>query len=153
MNITIMNRCDAIRYCHKEHDEKTIIISISDPYMVYKSEPHRGKNNGVMGILRLSFADADKVSEPDVYGHVTGESDMMSDDDAQKIVEFLKKYPDTDIIVHCDAGISRSSGVAAAIMKWATGDDSQIFKSYRYRPNTWCYRKTLDALTMQEGQI
>ena len=82
-------------------------------------------------------------------------TNMLSDhnspeDDAKKIVEFLKKYPNTDIIVHCDAGISRSSGVAAAIMKWATGDDSPIFKSYRYCPNTWCYRKTLEALMTQE---
>lgn len=152
MNITIMNRGDAVRYCNKEHSEKVIIISISDPYMIYTSKPHRGKNNGVLDVLRLSFADADRVSEPDVYGRVVSESDMMSNDDAKKIVEFLKKYPNTDIIVHCDAGISRSSGVAAAIMKWATGDDSPIFKSYRYCPNTWCYRKTLEALMTQEKE-
>ena len=53
------------------------------------------------------------------------------------------------VIVHCDAGISRSSGVAAAILKAKTGDDSQIFNSPKYRPNMRCYRIILDEL-MQE---
>ena len=53
------------------------------------------------------------------------------------------------MIVHCDAGISRSSGVAAAILKAKTGDDSQIFNNPKYRPNMRCYRIVLDEF-MQE---
>lgn len=41
VNITIMSRSDCIRYCNKEHENETIIISISDPYMVYSSKPER----------------------------------------------------------------------------------------------------------------
>lgn len=152
MKITIMSRHDAVQYCNKQNDEKTIIISISDPYMVYTSKPHKGKNSGVLDILMLVFADADRVSAPDVYGRIVSQNDMMTDSDAQKIVVFLNKYPDTDIIVHCDAGISRSSGVAAAIMKYYTGDDSSIFKNHHYYPNMWCYRKTLTALMGQESR-
>ena len=45
-----------------------------------------------------------------------------------------------------DAGISRSVGVAAAILKYTTGDDSSIFGNGLYDPNERCYRKTLEAL-------
>lgn len=44
------------------------------------------------------------------------------------------------IFVHCDAGISRSAGVAAATMKYLNGDDWPIWNSYMYSPNTRCYR-------------
>ena len=70
----------------------------------------------------------------------------MRDEDAAQVAELLRSYPDTDVIVHCDAGISRSAGVAAAILKYTTGDDSSIFQNGLYDPNIWCYRKTLEAL-------
>ena len=76
----------------------------------------------------------------------------MSDKDAERIVEFLTRHPNVDVIVHCDAGISRSSGVAAAILKYLTGDDSSIFDNARLHPNMWCYRKTLNALIAHEEQ-
>ena len=63
------------------------------------------------------------------------------------IARLLRDYPDTDVIVHCDAGISRSAGIAAAILKHTTGDDSSIFVNGQYDPNLWCYRKTLEALS------
>ena len=38
------------------------------------------------------------------------------------------------------------SSVAAALLKYFTGSDDQIFRDSYYCPNTWCYRKTLGAL-------
>ena len=76
----------------------------------------------------------------------------MSDEDAAQVAALLREYPNTDVIVHCDAGISRSAGVAAAILKHTTGDDSSIFQNGLYDPNLWCYRKTLFALTDSEGK-
>jgi len=150
MNITIMSRKDAIQYCSHEHDNKTIIISISDPAMLYRTKPSKSKTNGVIDVLRLSFADADRAGM-DIYGREVDETDLMTDDDARKVVEFLNRYPNVDVIVHCDAGISRSSGVAAAISKYYTGSDKEIFNSFHYYPNMWCYRKTLEALMTQNG--
>ena len=81
-----------------------------------------------------------------MYGRETDISDLMTDDDAKRVADFVCDHGDTKIIVHCDAGISRSAGVAAAILKYLTDDDSAIFDSHRYHPNMWCYRKTLNAL-------
>lgn len=46
------------------------------------------------------------------------------------------------MVLHCDAGMSRSPGVAAALSKVLVGDDSQFFK--RYRPNMRVYRTLLE---------
>ena len=148
MRITVMSRTDAIIYCYKTHENKTVMISISDPYMEYEHSPFCTEENNIVAILPLCFADADKPGY-DVYGRTAGISDLMKDEDGRKIAAFLKQYPDTEVIVHCDAGISRSAGVAAAILKYFTGDDSTIFDSARFYPNMWCYRKTLQALEKQ----
>lgn len=145
MGIEIMSRREACWYCEEQHDDECAMISISDPRMGYDSAPFCSKENKVVEILRLKFSDADRPGR-DVYGYDAGVDDLMSDDDARMVAEFVAKYRGQNIIVHCDAGISRSAGVAAAIMKHLTGDDSAVFDSGFWRPNMWCYRKTLTAL-------
>ena len=121
------------------------MISVSDPHMEYAAAPFCSEENNVMRIRSLCFADADQPG-PDIYGHEAGVEDLMQDEDAAQVAKLLRDYPDTDVIVHCDAGISRSAGIAAAILKHFTGDDSSIFGNDLYDPNLWCYRKTLAAL-------
>lgn len=142
MSVFVMNRQEAIRYCHKKNSKESAIISISDPYNFYTSQVFRSKENKVVDILRLYFCDADRVGV-DVYGRKVTEDSLMNDYDAQKVCDFVKANDNVDIIVHCDAGISRSAGVAAAIMKYLTGSDMEIFKNGKYQPNMWCYRKVL----------
>lgn len=152
MSVTVMSRSKAISYCHKPHGNPAVMISISDPYMSYTSMPFRSRENNIKDILRLCFADADTPgmavagTGEDAHQYMASWSDLMSDEDGAEIKEFVEQYRDIDIIVHCDAGISRSSGVAAAILKYLTGDDSAIFDDPRYSPNMLCYRKTLSAL-------
>lgn len=145
-----MSRREACWYCEEQHDDECAMISISDPRMGYDSAPFCSSENNVVEILRLKFSDADKPGL-DVYGNEAGVDDLMSDDDAMQVKEFVRKYWATNIIVHCDAGISRSAGVGAAIMKYLTGDDSQVFDDPIRHPNMWCYRKTLEALHKKDG--
>lgn len=130
MKVTVLSRKEAVRYCHKPHDGKAIMISISDPYMTYTASPFTSRENGIAGILRLSFADADHPG-PDVYGRQADTWDLMQETDGMRIARFLSIHPGTDVIIHCDAGISRSSGVAAAILKFYTGNDTAIFNDPR----------------------
>lgn len=146
MDVVVLSRSGAIRYCHQDHGESAVIISINDPHMVYTSAPLIRDGNGIRSILRLCFCDADGPGR-DVYGFSAGEQDLMTDEDARKIAAFLHRHSNVDrVIVHCDAGISRSSGVAAAILKWSVGDDRAVFDNPKFYPNMWCYRKTLGAL-------
>lgn len=146
MKVTVMNRHSAVYYCYKENDVKTLMISISDPRMKYGTFPFVSENNQIAEILQLKFSDADSPDGWDVYGNRITADDLMTDEDGKKIAEFLNRHHGEPVIVHCDGGISRSSGVAAAIMKFYNDDDSPIFDSGYYKPNMWCYRKTLNAL-------
>ena len=145
MRIKVMSRSEAVLYCYYPHTNSAYMISISDPSMQYSDKPFCSADNKIIGILSLCFADADQPGS-DVYGNGVGMTDLMSEEDAERIAALIKTAPDVTIIVHCDAGISRSAGVAAAIYKYCTGDDSIIFDNPRFQPNMWCYRKTLNAL-------
>lgn len=158
-NVTIMSRRDAMRYCYGSHPFPSVMISISDPCMVYETAPFFSPANRVLDILRLTFADADGVGshvwvpQEATHGHgrQAAVEDLMTAADAQRIARFLHRHPDRDVIVHCDAGLSRSAGVAAAILKHFNGDDSPVFDSGKYYPNMWCYRLTLEALEEMKG--
>lgn len=146
IKIGVLSRYQALEYCQIKHKTDSVIISISTPDVDYKDmiiAPD--KENRVIDLLELCFMDCDKPGEVDVYGTPTTIDNLMSDEDAHKVVEFVERYKDKRILVHCDAGISRSSAVAAAILKHYTGDDSMIFDSHWYNPNRWVYRKVLKA--------
>ena len=154
--LDIMNRGTAIAYCKHEHISKTIMISISTSYIDYEEEPYIGNGNNIVDILRVSFVDADGVGDLDVYGNKADESMMFSDEQASQIVEFVKAHEDCNIIVHCDAGISRSSAVAASILRFYSGNDDSIFNSRYYAPNMWVYYKMLKAFGIDyaaDGEI
>ena len=139
-----MSRSEVVQYCQEKQKKPSVVISISDPYIVYDNAPFCSSENRVFDILPLCFCDAAEPGK-DVYGRDVAESDLMTDKDAQNVVQFVRENRDKRIIVHCDAGISRSAGVAAAISKYLTGDDGRFFRSGEYDPNMWCYTKTLMA--------
>ena len=156
MQFEVMSRRDAVKYTKREHKESSIIISISDSYDFFPNFDNR-HDNGVKSILNLSFDDVQELTgeskrylkkdEGIIFDNLTGVSyNLISKDDATKIVNFVLAWKDKvdKIIVHCNAGISRSSGVCAAIMKALTGSDKEIFNNPRYYPNTTCYKKVLE---------
>jgi len=75
------------------------------------------------------------------YGH-----GLFTDTQAKEVTDFVIKVKDSVevIVCHCDAGISRSAGVGAAISLILNGSDKDIFNDKRYRPNMYMYRKILD---------
>lgn len=117
--------------------ETGVVISISEPR---SNHPLIEEKPELKEVLRLSFHDID--IETSEFDH-----SRMTDEDAKLVATFVEKHKNVDMmIVQCDAGISRSSGIAAAILKHLTGDDSQIFNDKRFLPNRWVYSKTLEAL-------
>ena len=142
--VQVLSRREAIRYCEQRHRGESVIISISDPNMVYDAEPFCSPENRVTAILPLCFSDADRPGI-DVYGLEVEERDLMRDEDARKAVRFVRANRNKLILVHCDAGISRSAGVAAAIAEYYDGDARRFFESGQYTPNRWCYSKMMSA--------
>jgi predicted protein tyrosine phosphatase len=121
----------------KPHEVSHAVISItSHPDDVAHLRP----NDACRGLLRLSFVDAEAPSDQHA------EASLFSSEQANQVWSFVSKHqPDVErVIVHCDAGVSRSPAVAAAISKALTGDDSEFFAG-RYRPNMRVYRLMLEA--------
>ena len=90
---------------------KEICISISDP----DASPARVSSR-FAAVLRLNFNDVVERGEP---------SDILfAEDHAREIREFLDAWPKAErVMVHCNAGVSRSPGVALGlcdIRGWAT---------------------------------
>jgi predicted protein tyrosine phosphatase len=97
-------------------------------------------------ILEVYFSDLD-------VGDKT-----LSDVDASRIAEAIKRHMKVKaeevgatLVVHCQAGISRSAGVACAFASWL--GDSDMEEDIRYSgvtvPNSLVYRKVLDALNAE----
>lgn len=111
--------------------KNTILISITsdEPAITNFQEQH---------ILRLYFDD--------VNSSVDGR--LFSTYDANKIKSFIINRPSNidTILCSCDAGISRSAGVASALMYWMNGSDNEIWSNNKYRPNSFIYHTLLKIL-------
>ena len=128
-----------------------VMIRITDPKNDF---PPLQDNPKRTAVLEQKFYDLDgdavmrgwSEEEKEKYG-----GGCFSNPQAREIVEFIKLNNPKRIIVHCDAGISRSAGVAAAIAKFLTGSDECIFGNRRYIPNMFVYRKLLNAFMEVEN--
>ena len=136
----------AMEGCNGQRSMPHIIVSITtpgDPYAPAKIKT----NENTLGILRLSFYDLDRV-EPGVEEL---ECDLFQPSQAKEILTFVDAHPTAErFIVHCDAGLSRSPAVAAALSKILYGDDSRFFR--QYHPNMLVYRSILDAHYNKENE-
>lgn len=140
MDVTIMNKSKAERLSYTDYSSDKVIISIRTP-SDEKAE-FDSNNKTIKDILYLEFYDISYNSQEIFKGY-----EPMTDEDAVKIRDFVLKWKDEvdTIWVHCDAGISRSTGVAAGILEALGKDNSYIFDNKMYFPNLLCYRKTWSA--------
>ena len=117
----------------------TLILSI---HTYLDSEPRflKEKIDNVVHVEFFEFND-ESSSLPVLHA--------MTKDDAVRMVNTVKQYYDKvdQIIVHCDAGQSRSVGCVAAIKKWYTNDDEEFFRG---TPNMHCYHLVLEEFFNQE---
>lgn len=125
-------------------DVKHIIISITDPN---NEEVVINSGCTCLDILRLQFHDLDKRAKKIIQNSSDKNNYLLfNKKEAKKIVNFIKKYLNKTnlIICQCEAGISRSAGVAAALSKYITGSDEYYFK--HYIPNSLVYKLLLNEL-------
>jgi predicted protein tyrosine phosphatase len=134
MLYAIMNRDKArVAALHSEAPA-TAIISIIDPDREsndFRPQPW------LKEVLELKFKDVE-----------AGIAQCITKRQARKIADFAKRhYGQVErFIVHCEYGISRSAGVAAALSEYFEGHDNGIFTNRAYSPNMTCYDYVLAAL-------
>lgn len=134
MIIRVMSRQQAREFSSTDFQEKTIIISINEVFGPLAAFDRHNPN--LVDVLSLRFSDVE-----------SDEPDHMAEEDAKQVIQFINKYINSvdQIVVHCGAGISRSAGVAAALMLIINGDDSLIFDNPKFCPNRCCYRTVLNT--------
>lgn len=123
---------DVMSRLHMEHimgqlPKNSCVVSINTP-----GEPHLPIP---VPVLYLDF--------PDTEDHAG-----MSATDADKVVCFIAKNVNCgncNIYVHCDQGISRSAGVAAAILRAYGKKEDKILDCSDYCINSRCYEMMLKA--------
>lgn len=126
------------------------IISITNP----GSAPAKVKQNDcTLGLLRLEFDDTeeDPLANADMYRRkmyvqAFGKPKVFSRRQAQSISNFVEHLQPDAVIVHCEAGISRSAAVAAALSLHYNGTDGWVWQSGRYNPNKLVYRILVEVL-------
>lgn len=135
MDIFVYSRAalDAAR----PHEVPHVVISITsspDDLARIRSNPT------CLAILRVSFPDAETASDR------FAESKLFSREQAEAIWRFVVQHRLNveRIIVHCDAGFSRSPAVGAALARALRGSDEEYFAG-RYKPNMRVYAMLLEA--------
>lgn len=130
---------DRARRC--SHDEPYAFISITDPGVTH---PRLLSSSHCRGILRLLFSDVDervaKIKGPSSYFAA------FTEEMAREVVSFVRAQIEERvglIVVNCEAGMSRSAGIASAISQFYNRDE--FFFLSHYRPNTFVRGLVLEA--------
>lgn len=119
----------------------TAIISFSDTEEDYIDFPEG------TDVLKVAFYDVrPHTVSKDHYDKILPQ--------AKDIAEYVykKMKENKDIICQCDYGVSRSAGLAAAIMEAYAGKGIDVFADYRYTPNQFVYNKVLKELLTLKGE-
>lgn len=144
MYIEVMNRRDATRLCYKPSSGRKIsMISIFTPGDEYQSGPV--VRNGVKALLTVGFCDVSEDSP---------ETPAITQEDADKIAQFIlyrvSKGCD-DFIIHCDAGMSRSAGVARAMELFFNVPADNVVYQHGNFANNFVFRMVFHALMDQSN--
>lgn len=127
---------------------------------------HRPNDLNPVAIVSISSTDRnvpqfdDKLAQRVLklkFDDVLGRNDYkdavpMSKEQAEEIVSFVSDIEGMDeplpIIVHCDGGVSRSAGVASALLDLFGGfgiDGRSVWLDGKFMPNEWCYAQVMEA--------
>lgn len=134
MNIIVKNKGSARNFTPSEDCKSWAAISVSSKPDAW---PDLNQDK-LVDWLKLSFDDID---------YFVGENYVLFDETyADKILNFVEKNKHVDtLLVHCEAGISRSPAIAAAISKIYLGyKEDQIYFD-KYSPNMLVYNVLLNV--------
>ena len=121
-------------------DEEHIVISVRSPQSTSVLLPLQKSR---IDTLFLEFHDVDEscVNINSEYFQ------FFNSNQAEEILNFINIYKDRVnlIAVNCEAGISRSAGISAALAIILNGIGSDAYYFKNYIPNMYVYRKILET--------
>jgi len=120
-------------------DRSCALISV---YATTTSPPRLPKTANLVEALQLAFDDI----EPMPDGLTLPGARLMTDEQARAIGRFASRHAgEVEVFIcQCDAGVSRSAAIAAALCEAFGGDPARFFRDFE--PNRYVYRKVLEAM-------
>ena len=146
MFLQVLDRASAHAVTHRE---PYAVISITDPG---HKHPQLVASPSCKGVLALHFSDVDErfarlnVRTPHVVA--------FSPDMAREVALFVRRQIESGVrlfVVHCEAGRSRSAGVASALSRHYNGEEGHFTSNYR--PNPWVRKLLLEALAPEDASL
>ena len=137
-----------------------VIVSITDEKDLEKIPIRFHPAKNLVGVLHLPFIDIPpSMIEPTktVYEQYELDNNAFSKGLACSLIEFIdsykEKYPNINVLVHCEAGVSRSQAVGAFLEVYLSQDYSNLHE----RLHDWnleyfkvCLEALLDVTTDEE---
>ena len=136
MKVSILSKSELFSLIEKKRlSPNTAIVSFADEEDDFLDFPN---NTDVMKVVFYDIRPSSTVKEH--YDTLLPE--------AKDIAAFVnhKIKEGKDIICQCDYGISRSAGLAAAILQKYAHRGIDVFANYKYTPNQFVYNKVYKAL-------
>lgn len=130
---------DEIELSHEFYPKDLCFITISDPSKEFIDVGEYFKDK-----LELKFWD---IEEP------FANYDIITDNQAREIREFILKNKDEHFLINCEAGVSRSAAIGLAV-EYLTRDlelypewiqfPRKILQHWRYTPNMTVFNKIIN---------
>ena len=141
-------------------DSDYVIVSITDEKDLEKIPIRFHPAKNLVGVLHLPFIDIppSKIdATKTVYEQYELDNNAFSKELAYSLIEFIdsykEKYPNINVLVHCEAGVSRSQAIGAFLEVYLSQDYSNLHE----RLHDWnleyfkiCLGALLDMTTDEE---
>lgn len=125
-------------FLNRHGDKSEVAISIlsdTEKSYMFLDECNRTQRlNEYKNYLKLNIDDVEKT--------VQGKK-LCTIEDINNVVDFVKKYPKENIVVHCNTGISRTGAIIYLLHKLGYQDnqkwiiENNSIKSQKYVPNRY----------------
>ena len=136
MKVSILSKSELFKLIeNNELTNKSAVVSFADEedeFLVFPRD---------IDVLKVVFYDIRPSSTvKEHYDSILPEAKSIANFVSQEINK------GKDIICQCDYGISRSAGLAAAILERYAHKALDVFADYRYTPNLFVYNKVYAEL-------
>lgn len=148
LTIKIMDRDSAEGY-RPDADKMSVAVSIYAPNNIKGPARLSGR---FVEVLRLCFEDIDLKGRPQ-FQNWYSEEELFNKYHSEALLDFMTYWKDRvdEIIFHCWAGVSRSTGAALGLMDVLYGEPGEVLEEALWQHNAFV-RETINEVAGQTNE-